>query len=131
MPKLLDLRAGDIAEAPEADLALANDIDLMTEELALEGVSSLRLELPAFKDGRAFTQVRVLRERHGFTGEIRVAGHVIPDQALMLHRLGADKVEITDESRAEDFRATLSSYRFAYQRPVREEPAFALRRGKA
>lgn len=131
MPKLLDLTTGDIVEAGEADLTIANTVDLMTEDLALEGVSSIRLELPAFKDGRAFTQVRILRERHGFGGEIRIAGHVIPDQALMLYRLGANNVEIIDDSRAENFRRALSSYRFAYQRPVREEPAFVLRRSEA
>lgn len=128
MPKLLRLEGKALVDlAPEADLAIASDADLLREAPALAGVRVVRVELPKFKDGRAFTQIRLLRQRYGFKGEIRVGGHVIPDQVGMLYRLGADSVEVTNEARVSDMRKALTAYRFAYQRTVRDEPASALR----
>lgn len=41
---------------------------------------------PKFRDGRGFTVARTLREKHGFKGDIRAIGHLLPDQfpALVL-----------------------------------------------
>ena len=127
MPKLLDLATGELVEGGAAQLALAHDTDIMTDAPALDGVSVIAVDLPKFKDGRAFTQIRVLRDRYRFEGEIRVTGHVIPDQAQMLARVGASTVELTDESRLDDFRTGLRAYRYAYQRAAQGDPAFALR----
>lgn len=128
MPKLLRLADGAVIDvAPEADLSIANDADLMTEAPDLTGAKVVRIELPAFKDGRAFTQARVLRQRHGYSGEIRAGGHIIPDQAQFLARLGVDTIEIETEARVEDFRFALKAYRHAYQRPAAGKPAFAIR----
>lgn len=128
MPKLLRLSdAAVIDVAPAAGLEIASDTDLLREPPSLDGVSVVRLDFPKFKDGRAFTQARVLRQRHGFEGEIRVGGHVLPDQASYLRRLGADTIELDDETRLEDFRFSLEVYRYAYQRPSEDAPAFELR----
>src|SRR5258707_11462159 len=35
------------------------------------------LTFPNFKDGRGYTQARLLRERHGFVGELRAAGQIL------------------------------------------------------
>lgn len=132
MPMLLDLATGQL-EAPisDPDMELTHDTDVLSEDLDLTSVKVLSVELPKFKDGRAFTQVRVLRDRLGFEGEIRVIGHVIPDQAQMLARVGASTVLVQDEARAEDFRVALKAFRFAYQRSAIEKPAFSLRGGAA
>lgn len=131
MPKLFKLEDQSLVDlAPDADLDIAHDADLLKDAPALEGVASVRLDLPKFKDGRAFTQVRLLRQRYGFLGEIRIGGRVIPDQVAMLYRLGADSIEVADETRADDMRDALKAYRYAYQRTVRDEPASA-RRGQA
>lgn len=130
MTLLLDLREGTLVEgAAEPDLQIGHDVDLSAEPPQLSGLSSVSVELPKFRDGRAFTQIRVLRERLGFTGEIRVTGHVIPDQAAMLARVGASTVVITQPSRAENFRAALKAYRYAYQRSAYGASAFDLRGG--
>lgn len=54
------------------------------------------LEFPKFTDGRAFSTARLLRERHGFKGELRAVGEVLRDQLLFMARCGFDSFEIAD-----------------------------------
>lgn len=54
------------------------------------------LRLPKLTDGRAFSQARLLRERHRFEGEVRATGHVLRDQFLFLQRCGVDSVAVED-----------------------------------
>lgn len=58
----------------------------------------IAFRFPGFTDGRPFSAARILRERYGFTGEIRAVGHVIPDQAQFLSQCGFDSIEIDDEA---------------------------------
>ena len=39
------------------------------------------LEFPKFRDGRAYSQARQLRETHGFRGELRATGDVLRDSS--------------------------------------------------
>jgi uncharacterized protein (DUF934 family) len=130
MPKLLDLQTGallDIAAAPE--LEIGPERDLMAETPDLAGVRTLQLAMPGFKDGRAMTQARLLRERFGFEGEIRMTGYVLPDQVVFLKRLGVSTVEIEELGRLDDFRFALTSRTRPYQRPAGSEVVFELREG--
>ncbi|MDN3567254.1 DUF934 domain-containing protein [Paeniroseomonas aquatica] len=81
-----------------APIGLALPPETAPAEVApLLGLLSLvALRLPKAKDGRAFTQARALREYHGFTGEIRATGHVIPDHYAMLLRCGVSTVEVPE-----------------------------------
>ena len=45
-----------------------------------KGIELIVLDFPKFTDGRAYTQARLLRERAGYTGELRAAGAVFIDQ---------------------------------------------------
>jgi uncharacterized protein (DUF934 family) len=73
------------------------------------------LTFPNFKDGRGYTQARLLRERHGFVGELRAAGQILRDQFLFLVRAGFDALEVVKQSDAEAFAATLARYTVFYQ----------------
>ena len=44
------------------------------------------LEFPVYKDGRAYSYARLLRERHGFTGELRAVGDVLCEQLHFMER---------------------------------------------
>ena len=46
----------------------------------LDRLALVALEFPSFKDGRAYSQARVLREQLGFHGEMRATGNVLRDQ---------------------------------------------------
>jgi uncharacterized protein (DUF934 family) len=56
----------------------------------------IALAFPKFGDGRAFSTARLLRDRLGFTGELRAVGEVLSDQIQAMRRCGFDAFEITD-----------------------------------
>lgn len=60
----------------------------------LDRVDLVVLRFPKFRDGRGFSQARALRERHFYAGEIRAAGHVLPDQFEALLRCGVSSVAL-------------------------------------
>jgi uncharacterized protein (DUF934 family) len=60
----------------------------------LTRLALIALVFPAYKDGRAYSQARVLRERYGFRGELRATGQVLRDQFLFLIRAGFDAFEV-------------------------------------
>jgi len=73
------------------------------------------LEFPKFRDGRAFSQARLLRERHGFAGELRATGDVLFDQLLLMERAGFDAFEVKKEADADAFTRALATYTVFYQ----------------
>jgi uncharacterized protein (DUF934 family) len=55
----------------------------------------IALSFPKFADGRAFSTARLLREKHGFTGELRAVGAVLADQIPYMRRVGFDTYAVT------------------------------------
>jgi len=55
---------------------------------------------PGPTDGRGYTQGRLLRERYGFTGELRAAGYVRRDQVFFLARCGFNSFELPEDQLA-------------------------------
>ena len=76
------------------DLAHTDDPAALKAHLA--ALRLIRVDFPAFNDGRAFTIARRLRMM-GYAGELRALGPVIADQYAMARRVGFDSVEIPDE----------------------------------
>jgi uncharacterized protein (DUF934 family) len=81
----------------------------------IDRVALIALEFPNFKDGRAYSQARVLREQYGFRGELRATGNVLRDQFLFLLRAGFDSFEVVKESDAAAFAAAVARYSVFYQ----------------
>lgn len=75
----------------------------------------IELEFPKFRDGRGYSWARILRQRLGFTGEIRAVGDVLRDQWLFMSRCGVDAFEVRPGTRLEDFRAALAEQTVYYQ----------------
>ncbi len=61
------------------------------------------IEFPKFRDGRGFTLARALRNRHGFKGDIRAIGHVLPDQFAALVQCGFTTILRPAEHRPEQW----------------------------
>ncbi len=68
------------------------------EELAphLDRVSLVVLSFPKFADGRSMSKARLLRERYGFSGEVRASGDVLIDQMPLMRRCGFDSFEVSN-----------------------------------
>jgi uncharacterized protein (DUF934 family) len=60
----------------------------------LARVTLVVLPFPKFSDGRSMSTARLLRERHGFGGEIRATGDVLIDQMPLMRRCGVDSFEV-------------------------------------
>ena len=75
----------------------------------------IALDFPKFSDGRAYSQARLLRERHGFAGEIRATGAVLRDQLLFMQRCGMDAFIVRDEQAAEAWRRASGEIGVFYQ----------------
>ncbi len=81
----------------------------------LPQLSLIALEFPVFRDGRAYTQARRLRERYGFKGEIRATGDVLRDQFLFMVRAGFNAFEIKKAGDADAFAKALHEFSMRYQ----------------
>ena len=81
----------------------------------LDRLAVVALVFPTFRDGRAYSQARLLRERHGYKGELRATGQVLRDQFVFMLRAGFDAFEVKKEGDAEAFAATVKRYSVFYQ----------------
>lgn len=55
---------------------------------SLDRLDLVALVFPKHTDGRLYTTARLLRQRHGFTGELLAMGEVYPDHMEYLSRCG-------------------------------------------
>ena len=69
---------------------------------------------PGPSEGRGYTQGRLLRERFGFSAELRARGAIRRDQVFFLARCGFNSFELP-ESELEGAAAALSTFSAAYQ----------------
>ena len=91
--------------------------DRPVSELAphLDRLALVALVFPSFRDGRAYSQARILREQHRFRGELRATGQVLRDQFLFLHRSGFDAFEVSKPADAPAFIKAIERYSVFYQ----------------
>lgn len=85
------------------------------------------LHFPKFTDGRAYSQARLLRERHGYTGELRASGVVLRDQLLFMHRCGFDAFEVDAKEPVEVMRKAMAEFDHFYQPTGDHRPARLVR----
>lgn len=81
----------------------------------LDRLAVVALVFPTFRDGRAYSQARLLRERHKYRGELRATGQVLRDQFLFMLRAGFDAFEVKKQNDAEAFANTVKRYSVFYQ----------------
>ena len=73
------------------------------------------LEIPTFKDGRAFSWARILRTRMKYVGEVRIVGHILYDQVALLQRVGADAFELDSRVPLSQVQRALGEMKNVYQ----------------
>ncbi len=128
-PDWLFAAAPAAIESRSAPSGVAWPNDRPESELApyLPQLSLIALEFPVFRDGRAYTQARRLRERYGFKGEIRATGDVLRDQFLFMARAGFNAFEVKKATDAEAFTQTISTFSIRYQPAGSDSPSFRAR----
>lgn len=118
---LVDLATGSLLPDPAGPATL---LEPNAEAAALAAAAGgnagpIAIRFPVFNDGRGISLAVLLRERHGFKGEIRAVGHLIPDLAQFLLRSGFDTAEIADPEQAPVWKASVSRIKHNYQRGFR------------
>jgi uncharacterized protein (DUF934 family) len=81
----------------------------------LDRLAVVALVFPTFRDGRAYSQARLLRERFLYRGELRATGQVLRDQFVFMLRAGFDAFEVKKAADAEAFAQTAKRYSVFYQ----------------
>ncbi|WOI53132.1 DUF934 domain-containing protein [Parvularcula sp. LCG005] len=114
--------------APLTDaLLIDNDADLAAHPVALEGVDAVALVFPKLRDGRAFTQARILR-RQGFTGDICARGTLFRDQVLFALRCGFTSFELDKDYDVDGLLQSIRVYPAFYQRAIIGGPVWEARK---
>ncbi|MDO3384997.1 DUF934 domain-containing protein [Gilvimarinus sp. SDUM040013] len=100
------------------DVGVWIDSDESANDLAEDAktLPLIAVNFPAFMDGRSFSNARLLRERFGFTGELRAVGGFIRDQLCYLSRCGVNAFRFDDDSvNLEEAKKSLEDFTEFYQ----------------
>ena len=101
----------------DGSLGVAWPNDRRVAELApwLGHLALVALQFPKFRDGRAYSQARLLRETYGFGGTLRATGDVLRDQFQFLVRAGFNSFEVRKPADAGVFAEAVRRYSVFYQ----------------
>lgn len=105
----------------------ADDVSVIADDLAQFEV--IAIHFPKFSDGRGYSNARLLRERYGFTGEIRAVGDVLHDQLYFMKRVGFDAFALLGHKNVElALNGAFKTFDTPYQHAVDiKEPLFRRR----
>ena len=106
---------GLLARAGKLGVTWPNNRDIDALVRFLSRLAAITLVFPTFRDGRAYSQARLLRERYLYRGELRATGQVLRDQFVFMLRAGFDAFEVKKDSDAEAFAQTAKRYSVFYQ----------------
>lgn len=113
-------KSGVWLNSNELPAALAGDI---------QSIPLIALNFPEFKDGRSFSTARELRQRMGYTGELRAIGDVLRDQLFFMHRCGFNAFLLREDQDIDAALAAFNDFHDAYQ-PAIDQPLPLFRRRK-
>ena len=106
----------DVTEGPEAIAA----------EFAAFAV--IGVNFPKFTDGRGYSTARLLRERYGYTGELRAIGDVLHDQLFYMARCGFDAFALKEGKDIAKAVNAFDTFKTPYQAAVDQpQPLFRRR----
>jgi len=108
-------RAALVGRAAPLGVRLHSDQSpaLIADDLA--HFALVALEFPKFRDGRAYSYARLLRERYGFTGEVRAVGDVLLEQLFFMLRTGFDAFELQSDDPLGAYRTAVADFSVWYQ----------------
>jgi len=103
--------------ATNQPLGIRLEPDQAVEDLApyIGSAAMIALSFPKFRDGRAYSAAALLRERYGYTGEIRAVGDVLLEQAHYMARVGFDAFEPSDNTTPDEWTSRIGVFRHVYQ----------------
>ncbi len=121
------------AERPgRLGVRLRGDAHLEAALAHLPRLGLIAVEFSTFRDGRGYSLARLLRQRHGFAGDLRAVGDVLRDQLDLMWRCGFTSALLRDR----DPLAALAFARGLHRAPYQPgadatTPIWTLRRAAA
>lgn len=106
-----------LARYPALGVRIPSDT-LPTDIPEVGRLALIAIEFPRFTDGRGYSIARLLRDRHGFTGELRAVGWVLRDQLFYLERCGFEAFELKPGKPLESALAAFGEFTATYQAAV-------------
>ena len=129
VPLALWREHGQALKARDGGLGVWLDSDEEAEDIGADvaNFQVIALNFPAFTDGRSYSNARLLRDRFGYTGELRAIGDVLRDQLFYLHRCGFDAFAIRADKDPYEALQGLKDFSVTYQSST-DEPMPLFRR---
>ena len=111
------------------NLGVRLDNDADAHELApfIDRLALIALDFPAFTDGRAYSQARIITTQLNFSGELRATGNVLADQGVFMSRCGFDSFEIDARQPPHLWLSLANAMALAYQKGYRTRTGFSPR----
>ncbi len=81
----------------------------------LARAARVEVNFPKFGDGRGYSIARLVRERHGYRGELRAVGQVARDNLQFLERCGFDAFLLRDGEDPYEALRGFEDFSVAYQ----------------
>lgn len=81
----------------------------------LDAFSVIALEFPVFRDGRAYSYARILRDTYAYKGELRAVGDVLLEQLHFMIRVGFDVFELGGDDPEAAWRTAAEEFSAWYQ----------------
>jgi uncharacterized protein (DUF934 family) len=108
-------RAGLLARGTPLGVRMHSDQspELIAADLA--HFALVALEFPKFRDGRAYSYARLLRERYAFKGELRAVGEVLLEQLFFMLRTGFNAFELQSADPLGEYHTALADFSVWYQ----------------
>ena len=96
-------------------IRLNGDNDVTEIATELQRFALIALQFPAFRDGRAYSIARTLRQHYNYMGELRAVGNVLRDQAGYMARVGFNAFEIDPKQDVQDALKAFGEISVKYQ----------------
>ena len=121
-------RKDEIVSRPTIGLLLqpADRVEDVAGDLA--SFNLIAVNFPKFVDGRGYSTAALLRQRYGYTGELRAVGDVLHDQLFFMRRCGIDAYAVRADKDIVAALAGLDDFSDSYQAAADQPQPLFLRR---
>jgi uncharacterized protein (DUF934 family) len=82
---------------------------------SLQHLDVIALEFPTFRDGRAYSYARLIRDRYGFSGELRAVGDVLLEQLHYMERVGFNAFDLDSDDPEQAIKIASGDFSVWYQ----------------
>ena len=88
----------------------------------------IAVNFPKFSDGRGYSIARLLRDRHGYRGELRAIGDVLRDHLYFMEQCGFNSFALREDQDAQEALLAFATFSDGYQTSVLRPKALFQRR---